>query len=70
MNRVAKRHQKTLARRAARNRHDRTSRTLGIAAGVAPAHRIVELIQTGVQLHQAGRVQEAEPIYRQILEKH
>ncbi len=68
MNRVAKRHQKTLARRAARKRNDRPPRTLGKTVGAVPGHRISELIQNGVRLHLAGRVQEAEPIYRQVLD--
>jgi hypothetical protein len=70
MNRVAKRHQKTLARRATKTTNGRPANGFGISAGAVPARRILEFLQTRVQLHQAGRLQEAEPIYRQILEKH
>ncbi len=66
-NRAAKRHQKKLARKAAKNRRGRPPQSLGQGLGAAPANRNSELVQKGTRLHQAGQVQEAETIYRQVL---
>ncbi len=68
VNRAAKRHQKKLARKVAKNRRGRPPQPLGQGLGGALANQISELVQKGVQLHQAGQVQEAETIYRQVLD--
>ena len=68
MNRAAKRRQKKLARKAAKNRRGHPRQPLGQGLGGAPASRFSELVQKGTQLHQAGRVHEAETIYRRVLD--
>jgi FkbM family methyltransferase len=68
MNRAAKRHQKKLARKAAKNRRGHPPQRLGQAAGGAPVSHFSELVLKGAQLHQTGQVQKAETIYRQGLD--
>ncbi len=67
MNRVAKRHQKELARTSAKNRRVQPPQPLGQGPGGAPASHASELVRKGTRLHQAGRVREAETLYRQVL---
>ena len=68
MNRAAKRHQKKLARKVAKNRRGHPPHALGQGLGGTLANKISELVRKGAQLHQAGQVQKAETIYRQVLD--
>ena len=67
-NRAAKRRQKKLARKAAKNRRGHPPRPLAQGLGRAPANQVSELVRKGARLHQSGQVQEAETIYRQVLD--
>ncbi len=68
MNRAAKRHQKKLSRKAAKKGRAQPSRPFAQGPGGAQSNRTSELAREGVQLHQTGQVQQAEAIYRQILD--
>jgi len=68
MSRVAKRHQKKLARKATLKRRSPPARAGRQAPPAGPADYHSELTNKGLQLHLAGRLQEAEAIYRQVLE--
>jgi tetratricopeptide (TPR) repeat protein/SAM-dependent methyltransferase len=68
MSRAAKRHQKKLARKAALKRRSPPARASRPAARAAPADYLSELTHKGLQLHRAGRLPEAEAIYRQVLD--
>ncbi len=68
MSRAAKRHQKKLARKATLKRRSPPARAGRPIARVAPADYLSEMTNKGLQLHLAGRLQEAEAIYRQVLE--
>ena len=67
MNRAKKRHQKNLARKALKKRGHPPQPPRQTGSGV-PADKLLELAQKGLQLHQAGQLQEAEIVYRQILD--
>ena len=67
-NRAAKRQQKKLARKAAKNRRGHLPQPLGQGFGGAPTSHFSELVLKGTRLHQAGQLQEAETIYRRILD--
>ena len=56
MNRANKRRQKYLTKKAAK------------AKGGAPGNNLQDLIQKGIQAHQAGKLPEASAIYQQILD--
>ena len=68
MSSAAKRHRKKVARKAALKRRSPPPRVGTRATHAAPADYLSELTRQGLQLHQAGRVQEAEVIYRQVLD--
>ena len=68
MNRAAKRQQKKLARKGTKSRRGHPPRLLGQNLNGTPASHLLELVQKAVRLHQAGQVQEAETIYRQVLD--
>ncbi|MCH7887702.1 MAG: tetratricopeptide repeat protein [Proteobacteria bacterium] len=68
MNRAEKRRQEKLARKAAKKPRVVSLRPGEQAAGGVPEDYLEELASKGIQLHLAGRVQDAENIYRQILE--
>ena len=68
MSRAAKRHQKKVARKAALKRRSPPPRPAKRPAGAAPADYLSGLTQQGLQHHRAGRLQEAEAVYRQVLE--
>ena len=68
MNRAKKRHQKKLARKAFKKKHGHPPQSPGQAAGGVPPDNLLELVQKGLQLHQAGQLQEAETVYQQILD--
>ena len=67
MNRAKKRHQKNLARKALKKKRGHPSQSPGQAGSGVPADKLLGLAQKGLQLHQAGQLQEAETIYQQIL---
>jgi tetratricopeptide (TPR) repeat protein len=68
LNRAAKRQHKKLARKAVKNRRGHPPKLLGQGPGGAAANQISELVQQAIQFHQAGRIQEAEAIYRRVLD--
>ncbi|NQU55873.1 MAG: tetratricopeptide repeat protein [Rhodospirillales bacterium] len=63
MNRAQKRQQQKLARKTARQKVG----TVKVAAGV-PDEFLSEIVEKGVQAHRAGRLGEAESLYRQVLD--
>ena len=67
MNRAEKRRQEKLARMAAKKLRVVSLRPGEPAAGGVPEGYMEELASKGIQLHVAGRLQDAENIYRQIL---
>ena len=68
MNKAAKRHHKKLARKAALKRRSPPPRSGRPVTPFAPADYLSELTNKGLALHLAGRLPEAEAIYRQVLE--
>ena len=70
MNRSARRRQTKLASKTARESHSRPPAATGQAAGGVSSTDLAELIQKWVQSRIAGRKQEAESIYRQVLTQH
>ena len=68
MNRAKKRHQKNLARKALKRKRGHPPQSPGQAGSGVPADKLLGLAQKGLQLHQAGQLQEAETVYRQILD--
>ncbi|MHA1536312.1 MAG: tetratricopeptide repeat protein [Alphaproteobacteria bacterium] len=68
MSRAAKRHQKKLARKAALKQRLPPPQANRPAAQTAPADYLSALTEKGLALHLAGRLAEAEAIYRQVLE--
>ena len=68
MTRAEKRRQQKLARKSTKPPRIVALHSGEQVAGGFPAGYVEELVQKGVQLHLAGRVADAESIYRQILE--
>ena len=68
MNRAKKRHQKNLARKALKKKRGHPPQPSGQTGSGVPADKLLGLAQKGLQLHQAGQLQEAETVYRQILD--
>ena len=68
MNRAKKRHQKNLARKALKKKRGHPPQTPKQTGSGVPVDKLLELAQQGLQLHQAGQLQEAETVYRQILD--
>ncbi len=68
MSRAAKRHQKKLARKAALKKRTPLQRSGRPVTQFAPADYLSELTNKGLQFHLAGRLPEAEAIYRQVLD--
>ena len=68
MNRAKKRHQKNLARKALKKKRGHPPQPSGQAGSGIPVDKLLGLAQKGLQLHQAGQLQEAETVYRQILD--
>ena len=68
MNRAKKRHQKNLARKALKKKRGHPPQSPRQTGSGVPADKLLGLAQKGLQLHQAGQLQEAETVYRQILD--
>ena len=68
MNRAKKRHQKNLARKALKKKRGHPPQPPKQTGSGVPVDKLLELAQKGLQLHQAGQLQEAEIVYRQILD--
>lgn len=68
MSRAAKRHRKKLARKTALKRRGPAPGPGRPLTRFAPADYLSELTNKGLALHLAGRLGEAEAIYRQVLE--
>ncbi len=68
MSRAAKRHQKNVARKANLKRRSAPARANRPAPRAAPADYLTELTNQGLQHHLAGRLEQAEAIYRQVLQ--
>lgn len=68
MSRAAKSHQKKLARKAALKRRTSAPRAVKPRTHVAPADYLSALTDKGLTHHLAGRLGEAEAIYRQVLD--
>ena len=68
MNRAKKRHQKNLARKALKKKRGHPPQPPKQTGSGVPVDKLLELAQKSLQLHQAGQLQEAETVYRQILD--
>ena len=68
MNRAKKRHQKNLARKALKKKRGHPPQSHRQTGSGVPPDNLLELVQKGLQLHQAGQLQEAETVYQQILD--
>ena len=68
MNRTAKRHQKQLARKTAIKHRGARSRLFRQVVGLIDAGRLSDVIQDGMRCHIAGRLQDAETLYRRVLD--
>ena len=68
MNRAAKRHQKQLARKTAIKHRGARPRLFRQIVGLINADRLSDIVQDGMRCHAAGRLQDAETLYRRVLD--
>jgi len=69
MNRSKKRHQKKLARKAAKKNRAQAPAAPATKAGGTSSQNFSHLVEQGIALQQSGQLDEAEVIYRNILER-